>query len=75
MATGYMDERYAAYKTLRFLVDVCGAENVLNEFFDYMDIDTQVAFVHVFIKYNDVNTSEMNDDTIRTINEHYNRHC
>ena len=75
MATGYMDTYSAAYETLMFLVDVCGSENVLNEFFDYMDIDTQVAFVHVFIKYNDVNTSEMNDDTIRTINEHYNRHC
>jgi hypothetical protein len=75
MTTGSMDAREAAYETLEFLVDVCGAEDVLNEFFDYMDVDRQVEFVHDFIKYRDMDTSEMNDDTIRTIEEHYNRHC
>ena len=75
MTTGYMDPYSAAYKTLMFLVDVCGAENVLNEFFAYMDIDTQVAFVHTFIRYNNVDTSELNDETMRTIEEHYKRHC
>ena len=73
MATG-MDAREAAYETLEFLVDVYGAEYVLNEFFDYMDIDKQVEFVHDFIKYNGVDTSKMND-TMRTIEEHYKRHC
>ena len=75
MTTGYMDAREAAYETLEFLVDVYGAKDVLNEFFDYMDVDRQIEFVNDFIKYNDVNTSEMNDDTIRTIEEHYNLHC
>ena len=75
MATGYMDAYSAAYETLEFLVYVCGAENVLNEFFAYMDIDTQVAFVHAFIRYNDIDTSELNDETMRTIEEHYKRHC
>lgn len=75
MTTGYMDTSEAAYETLMFLVDVCGAEDVLNEFFDYMDTDKQVEFVHDFIRYNDIDTSEMNDETMRTINEHYNRHC
>ena len=75
MTTGYMDASEAAFETLVFLVDAYGELYVLNEFFDYMDIDRQVEFVHDFIKYHDVNTSEMNDDTIRTIEDHYNLHC
>jgi dsRNA-specific ribonuclease len=75
MATGYMDTSEAAYETLEFLVDVCGEVNVLNELFDYMNVDGQVEFVHDFIRYHDVDTSEMNDETIRTIEKHYNRHC
>lgn len=75
MATGYVDASKAAYETLEFLVDVCGAEYVLNEFFDYMDVDRQVEFVHDFIRYNDVDKSEMNDDTLRTIEENYKKHC
>ena len=75
MTTGYMDASEAAAEALIFLVDVCGAEYVLGEFFAYMDVDRQVEFVNDFIKYNDVNTSEMNDDAIRTIEEHYKLHC
>ena len=75
MVTSYMNASDAAYETLMFLVDVCGAEDVLNEFFDYMDTDKQVEFVHDFIRYNDVDTSELSDETLRTINEHYERHC
>ena len=75
MVTSYMNSSEAAYETLMFLVDVCGAEDVLDEFFDYMDTDKQIEFVHDFIRYNDVDTSELNNDTIRTIDEHYKRHC
>jgi len=75
MVTSYMNASEAAYETLMFLVDVCGAEDVLNEFFDYMDTDKQIEFVHDFIRYNDVDTSELSDETLRTINEHYERHC
>ena len=75
MVTSYMNASDAAYETLEFLVDVYGAEDVLNEFFDYMNTDKQVEFVHDFIRYNDVDTSELSDETLRTINEHYNRHC
>lgn len=70
-----MNEIDAAYETLEFLVDVYGEIAVLNEFFDYMDVDRKVEFVHDFIRYNDVDTSELSDETLRTINEHYNRHC
>ena len=70
-----MDDTDAAYETLEFLVDVYGEITVLNEFFDYMDVDRKVEFVHDFIRYNDVDTSELSDETLRTINEHYNRHC
>ena len=42
MATSYMDASKAAYETLEFLMDVYGAEVVLDEFFDYMDTDKQV---------------------------------
>ena len=38
-----------------------------------MDIDKQAEFVHDFIRYNGVDTSEMNDDTMRTIEELYKR--
>lgn len=75
MATGYMDASEAAYETLEFLVDVCGEVAVVNELFDYMDVDRQVEFVHDFIRCNDVDTSGLSDETLRTINEHYNRHC
>ena len=75
MTTGYMDASEAAFETLVFLVDACGELYVLNEFFDYMDVDRKVEFVHDFIKYQDIDTSEMNDDTIRTIEEHYKLHC
>ena len=75
MTSSYMDASEAAYETLEFLVDVYGGVDVLDEFFDYMDTDKQVEFVHDFIKYNDVDTSELNDKTLRTIEEHYTRHC
>lgn len=75
MVTSYMNASDAVYEALEFLVDVYGFEDVLNEFFDYMDTDKQVEFVHDFIKYNDVDTSEMNDETLHTINEHYKKHC
>lgn len=75
MVTSYMNASDAAYETLEFLVDVYGAEDVLNEFFDYMDVDKQVEFVHDFIRCCDVDTSELSDETMRTINEHYEKHC
>lgn len=75
MVISYMNASEAAYETLMFLVDVYGAEYVLYEFFEYMDTDKQVEFVHDFIRYNDVDTSELSDETLRTINEHYERHC
>lgn len=75
MVTSYMNASDAAYETLEFLVDVYGAEDVLNEFFDYMDVDKQVEFVHDFIRCYDVDTSRLSDETLRTINEHYEKHC
>ena len=75
MATNYRDASDAAYEVLMFLVDVCDAEDVLNEFFDYMSVDRQVEFVHNFIRYNDIDTSELNYETLRTIQDHYKRHC
>ena len=73
MATGYMHARDAAAEALMLLVAVFGAEYVLNEFFEYMDIDRQAELLHDFIRYNDVDRSEMNDDTLRTIEEQYKR--
>lgn len=70
-----MNETDAAYETLEFLVDAYGEVAVLNEFFDYMDVDRKVEFVHDFIRYNDVDTSELSDETMRTINNHYKMHC
>ena len=75
MATGYMDASDAAYDTLAFLVDLCGAGYVLSEFFYYMDVDRQVEFVHDFIRYNNIDTHELIDEIIDAINEHYEKHC
>ena len=75
MATGYMDASEAAYEALMFLVDVCGEADVLNEFFAYMDVDRKVEFVHDFIRYNNIDTHELIDEIIDTINEHYEKHC
>lgn len=75
MATSYINASEAAYETLAFLVDVYDAVDVLTDFFDYMDVDKQVKFVHDFIRYNDVDTSELNNETVRTIEEHYKKHC
>ena len=75
MATGYMDASEAAYETLMFLVDVCYEVDMLDELFDYMDVDRQVMFVHDFIIYNNVDTSELSDETLRTVNNHYKLHC
>lgn len=75
MTNNYIDTSDAAYEALMFLVDVCGAEDVLNEFFDYMNVDMQIEFVHDFIKYHDVDMSEMDDEFIESLNEHYRLHC
>lgn len=75
MVTSYMNASDAAYETLEFIADVYGAEDVLNAFFDYMDTDKQVEFVQDFIRCYDVDTSELSDKTLRTINEHYEKHC
>lgn len=73
--TSYMNASEAANETLEFIVDVCGEAAVVNELFDYMDVDRQVEFLHDFIRCYDVDTSELSDETLRTINEHYKRHC
>ena len=75
MSPGYMDASKAAYEALMFLVDVYGAFYVLDELFYYMDVDMQVEFVNRFIRYNNIDTSELSDETMRTIEEHYKRHC
>lgn len=75
MATNYRNASEAAYETLMFLEDVCDTEDVLNELFDYMNVNRQIEFVHDFIKYHYIDTSKLSDETLRTINEHYNRHC
>lgn len=75
MATSYMNSSEAAYEVLEFLVDVCDPDVVLNEFFDYMDVDKQVEFVHDFIRYHGIDTSGLSDETVRTIEEHYKKHC
>lgn len=75
MVTSYMNASDAAYETLEFLVDVCGEVAVVNELFDYMDVDRQVEFVHDFIRCNDIDTSGLSDETLHTIQEHYKMHC
>ena len=75
MVTSYIEASDAAYETLMFLVDVYDAEDVLNELFEHMDVDRQVEFVHDFIRLYDVDTSELNDETIEALNEHYRLHC
>lgn len=75
MVTSYMEASDAAYDTLIFLIDVYGAEDVLKELFEHMDIDKQVEFVHDFIRLFDVDTSGLDDECIEVLDEHYRLHC
>lgn len=73
--TREMNETEAVYETLEYICDFCDSETVLRELFDNLSIDRQIRFLHDFIQDYDVDTSELNDDTINVITAHYKLHC
>ena len=65
----------AAYEALEYICDMFGSDTVLNEMYDYLSIDDAVSFVHDFIRLYDVDTSDLDAETIDLINEHYRTEC
>lgn len=70
-----LDTVAAAYKALDYICDMAGSDMVLNELIDYVSIDDLVSFLQDFICLNDVDTSDLDDECIESLNEHYRLHC
>lgn len=70
-----MDTTEAAYEALEYICDMAGSDLVLREFVDYLSIDELVSFLLDFITLNDVDTSDLDDECIESLNEHYRLHC
>jgi len=70
-----MEIAAAAYEALDYITDKKGSDIVLNELAMYLSTDDLVSFLHDFIRLFDVDTSEMNDETVESLNEHYRLHC
>lgn len=64
------DTGRAVDETLEYICDM-----VLNEIVYYMSIDDLVSFLHDFIRLYDVDTSDLDDECIESLNEHYRLHC
>ena len=70
-----MDTSNAAYEALEYICDMYDSETVVRELFDNLSIDRQIKFLHEFIDDYDIDTSELDDDTIEAITKHYRLHC
>lgn len=70
-----MDASNAAYEVLEYICDMAGSDLVLNEIVDYVSIDDLISFLHDFIRLNNVDTSDLDDECIESLNEHYKLHC
>lgn len=70
-----MDTFEAACKTLDYICDMAGSDMVLNEIVEYIPTDDLVNFLHDFIRLNDVDTSDLDDECIELLYEHYRLHC
>ena len=65
----------AAFEALEYICGMEGSNMVLNELVDYLSIDDLVRFLHNFIRLYDVDTSDLDDECIEELNEHYKLHC
>ena len=70
-----MDANEAAYETLEYVCDMVGSDMVLRDLVDYMSIDNLVNFLHDFMCVYDIDTSDLDDECIKSLNEHYRLHC
>lgn len=70
-----MDATVAAYEALDYICDIAGSEAVLTELSYYLSIDDLVSFLQDFIASYDVDTSDLDDECIKSLNEHYRLHC
>lgn len=69
------DTSNAAYEVFEYICDMAGSDMVLNELIDYLSIDGLVSFLHDFIRLYDVDTSDLDDETIELINDWYRAEC
>lgn len=70
-----MDAAEASYVALKYICDMAGSDLVLHELYDYLSIDDVVSFLHDFICSYDIDTSDLDDEYIEVLNEHYRLHC
>ena len=75
MAKKELDTASAAYEALDYICDIAGSNMVLNELVEYMSTDDLVSFLHDFIRLNDVDTSDLDNECIESLNEYYRLHC
>lgn len=65
----------ASYVALNYICDMAGSDLVLHELYDYLSIDDVVSFLHDFINSYDIDTSDLDDDYIESLNKYYRLHC
>lgn len=65
----------ASYVILNYICDMVGSDLVLHVLYEYLSIDDVVSFLHDFINSYDIDTSDLDDDYIEALNEHYRLHC
>lgn len=70
-----IDEIEASYVVLNYICDMVGSDLVLDVLYDYLSIDDVVSFLHHFIISYEIDTSGLDDDYIKSLNEHYRLHC
>lgn len=70
-----METAAAAYEALDYISDLAGSDMVLNELAMYLSTDDLVSFLHDFIGAKNIDTSDLDDECIESLNEHYRLHC
>lgn len=70
-----IDETEASYVVLNYICDCVGSDLVLHALYDYLSIDDVVSFLHDFICSYEIDTSDLDNEYIEVLNEHYRLHC
>ena len=70
-----MDATEASYVVLNYICDMVGSDLVLHALYDYLSIDDVVSFLHIFINCYEIDVSDLDNEYIESLNEHYRLHC
>lgn len=70
-----IDATEASYVVLNYICDMVGSDLVLHALYNYLSIDDVVSFLHYFINCYEIDTSDLDDAYIESLNEHYRLHC